>query len=68
MRQARARSQRKNSLLTREQGVKQASERVERLLDEALQDTFPASDPVALNMPHDEAQPKAAKKRRTTRH
>jgi hypothetical protein len=68
MRQARARSQRKNSSLMRKQRAEKASARVERLLDDALQETFPASDPVALNMPHDEVPPKVAKRRRNTRH
>ena len=30
-----------------------AKDHVERMLDRAVEDSFPASDPVALSMPHD---------------
>lgn len=32
---------------------KDEAERAERMLDEALEDTFPASDPPAQSQPHD---------------
>jgi hypothetical protein len=33
-----------------------ADHSVERRLDEAVEDSFPASDPVQLSMPHDRAE------------
>jgi hypothetical protein len=38
--------------------TKNAAHRVERMLDEAVEDSFPASDPVALSMPHDRIESK----------
>ena len=35
---------------------KRAANRVERMLDDAVEDSFPASDPVALSMPHDRVE------------
>lgn len=35
---------------------KHAANRVERMLDDAVEDSFPASDPVALSMPHDRVE------------
>jgi hypothetical protein len=34
---------------------KAAREHVDRLLDQAIEDTFPTSDPVSLTMPHERA-------------
>ena len=36
--------------------TKRAANRVERMLDDAVEDSFPASDPVALSMPHDRVE------------
>lgn len=36
--------------------TKHAAHRVERMLDDAIEDSFPASDPVALSMPHDRVE------------
>ena len=33
--------------------TKGAAHHVDRMLDKAVEDSFPASDPVALSMPHD---------------
>jgi hypothetical protein len=38
--------------------TKRAANRVERMLDDAVEDSFPASDPVALSMPHDRVESK----------
>ena len=35
---------------------KQAARRVDRMLDDAIADSFPASDPVALAMPRDRVE------------
>lgn len=35
---------------------KAAASRVERKLDDAIEDSFPASDPVALAMPHERVE------------
>jgi hypothetical protein len=35
---------------------KQAVRRVDRMLDDAIEDSFPASDPVALAMPRDRVE------------
>ena len=45
-----------------EQGAKtqQALDHVERLLDSALEDTFPASDPVAVDVPQRTPAPVAS--------
>lgn len=32
---------------------KEKSKHIEKLLDEALEETFPASDPVAVDVPHE---------------
>ena len=37
---------------------------VERMLDDAVEDSFPASDPVALSMPHDHVESRMAVLRR----
>lgn len=34
-----------------------AAKRVDRMLDDAVADSFPASDPVALSMPRDRVHP-----------
>ena len=33
-----------------------AARHVDRMLDKAVEDSFPASDPVALSMPHDRVE------------
>lgn len=35
---------------------KNAARRVDRMLDDAVEDSFPASDPVSLSMPHDRVE------------
>ena len=35
---------------------KNAARRVERMLDDAVEDSFPASDPVALSLPHNRVE------------
>ena len=35
---------------------KGAARHVDRMLDKAVEDSFPASDPVALSMPHDRVE------------
>jgi LPXTG-motif cell wall-anchored protein len=37
----------------------QAANRVDRMLDDAVEDSFPASDPVALAMPRARVEPSA---------
>ena len=39
--------------------TKDAAHRVERMLDDAIEDSFPASDPVALAMPRHRVEPGA---------
>ena len=36
--------------------TKHAANRVDRMLDDAVEDSFPASDPVALSMPHNRVE------------
>ena len=38
--------------------TKRAAHRVERMLDDAVEDSFPASDPVSLAMPHNRIESK----------
>jgi hypothetical protein len=37
--------------------TKHAARRVERMLDDAVEDSFPASDPVSLAMPRNRVEP-----------
>ena len=39
---------------------KKAARHVERMLDDAVEDSFPASDPVSLAMPHNRVESKFA--------
>ena len=39
---------------------KGAASHVDRMLDNAVEDSFPASDPVALSMPHDRVESRFA--------
>src|SRR5690606_21120136 len=41
----------------------QLTTQLDRRLDEALQETFPASDPIALTPPRAQGQPRAARRR-----
>ena len=40
--------------------TRRAANRVERQLDDAIEDSFPASDPVSLSMPHDRVESRLA--------
>lgn len=53
MKQPQVRYKRHRSTAAHEPQSKKYSVREERQLDDALEQTFPASDPVALTMPHD---------------
>ena len=43
--------------------TKGSKHHVERMLDAAVEDSFPASDPVALSMPHDRIESRFARVR-----
>ena len=53
MKQTHVRYRRRRSLAKPDRQSDENSTRVEHLLDDALEQTFPASDPVALTMPHE---------------
>jgi hypothetical protein len=43
--------------LRRPRSEEEKARHIEKLLDEALDETFPASDPVAINVPHEHVDP-----------
>ncbi|MNC84675.1 hypothetical protein D3C83_02340 [compost metagenome] len=53
MKQSQVRDKRPRSRRTPDTGARKESGHEERMLDDALDQTFPASDPPAQTMPHD---------------